>query len=253
MYLMYVDESGDTGLVRSPTTHFALSGLVIHESRWRDFVTQVAAFKKTLRAVYGLPIRTEIHAAEYIKSPPVTGMGKHIRLAILRNFLDELAKMNFVSITNVVVNKTGKAPPYDVFTNAWQALFQRFENTMSYGNFPGGHRNDYGLVLTDATEGRKLQRMVRRMNVYNPVPNMAWAGPGARNLPILRVIEDPHPKDSRDSYFIQAADTCAYFVLQTVKPNSFIRRVGAQNYLRRLRPALNTRASYAHPLGIVML
>ncbi len=42
-------------------------------------------------------------------------MRRHIRLAILRNFLDELAKMNFISITNVVVDKTNKQYGYDMF------------------------------------------------------------------------------------------------------------------------------------------
>jgi hypothetical protein len=142
MYLMYVDESGDTGLLGSPTRYFALSGLVIHESKWRDFVNQIAAFRKTLRVTYGLPIRMEIHASHFIQSPPVAGMPKHIRLAILRNFLDEMAKMPFLSITNVVVDKTGKPPTYDVFDNAWRALFQRLENTLNTAIFP---------VATEAT------------------------------------------------------------------------------------------------------
>jgi uncharacterized protein DUF3800 len=253
MYLMYVDESGDTGLVNSPTTHFALSALVIHESNWRDFVKAIATFRGTLKAAYGLPLRTEIHASEYLKSPPVSGMNRHVRLAILRNFLDELSKMNFISITNVIVDKTGKPATYDVFGNAWQALFQRFENTLRYGNFPGGHRNDFGIVLTDATDGRKLVRLIRKMSVYNPVPNMNRFGPGFRNLPVLRIIEDPHPKDSKDSYFIQACDTCAYFLLQKFKPNSFVRRAGAQNYLNRLAGILNKRASYGNAQGIVVL
>jgi Protein of unknown function (DUF3800) len=54
MYLMYVDESGDTGLGRSPTNYFALSGIIVHESRWREFINQLIAFRKTLRAVYSL-------------------------------------------------------------------------------------------------------------------------------------------------------------------------------------------------------
>lgn len=253
MYLMYVDESGDTGLGQSPTRYFGLSGLIIHESRWRDFINAMTTFRKTMKAVHGLPLRTEIHASEYLRSPPVPNMLRHIRLAILRNLLDEIAKMNFVSITNVVVDKQGKHPAYDVFTNAWQALFQRFENTLKYGNFPGGHRNDYGLVLTDATNGQKLQRLVRRMSVYNPIPNQAWAGAGARNLPVLRVIEDPHQKDSKDSYFIQACDVCAYFLTQSFQPNSYVRRTSSQNYVQRLAPILNTRASHTHALGIVCL
>lgn len=253
MYLMYVDESGDVGMNNSPTTHFALSGLVIHEQHWREFVNRFVDFRRTLKTVHGLPARSEIHASAFVQSPPVPGMAKHVRLAILRNLLDELVKMDFISITNVVVSKAGKPSNYDVFDHAWRALFQRFENTMKWGNFPGQHRNDYGIVLTDATDGRKLQHLVRKMAVYNPVPNQAWAGPGYRNLPILRVIEDPHPKDSKDSYFIQACDVCAYVVLQSFRPNSFIRRQGAQNYVRRLAPVLNLKAAPGHALGIVVL
>jgi hypothetical protein len=252
MYLMYVDESGDSGLVGSPTSHFGLSGLVVHESDWRATINQLIAFRKTLRASYGLPVRTEIHASEYLRSPPVPGMPRHIRLAILRNLIDEVAKIPGASVTNVIVNKIGKPAGYDVFESAWKALFQRFENTLIWGNFPGRHRNDYGLVLTDATDGNKLQRLVRKMAVYNPIPNQAWAGPGTRNLPILRVIEDPHPKDSKDSLFIQACDTTAYFLHQAFAPNSFVRKIGAQNYLARLRPVLNLRAS-RHALGVVVL
>lgn len=249
MYLMYVDESGDAGLVNSPTNFFALSGLVVHESQWRRFIQTMQNFRQTIRTAHGLPVRTEIHASEYIRTPPVDGMARHARLAILRNLLDELAKMPFISITNVVVDKRGKVPPYDVFDVAWQTLFQRFENTMSYGNFPGRHTNDFGMVLTDATNGKHLQRIMRRMNVHNPVSHMG--GGGYRNLPLVRMIEDPHPKDSRDSYFIQACDVCAYFLMQHLQPNSYIRRSGAANYFRRLTPVLNMRASRTDPLGIV--
>ena len=49
MYLMYVDESGDTGLANSPTRYFVLSGIVVHESRWREFINALVAFRRTLR------------------------------------------------------------------------------------------------------------------------------------------------------------------------------------------------------------
>jgi hypothetical protein len=180
-------------------------------------------------------------------------MTRHTRLAILRNLLDELATMDFVSVTNVVVNKTNKPLDYDVFEHAWRALFQRFENTLQYGNFPGGFKKGHGLVLTDNTDGQKLTRLMRRMGAYNPIPNQGWAGPGHRNLPLTRIIEDPHPKDSKSSHFVQACDVCAYFVMQSIRPNTFIRKAGAQNYLRRLKPVLNLKASPADPLGIVRL
>jgi hypothetical protein len=250
---MYVDESGDSGLAGSATSYFALSGLVIHESRWRDFVAIMKAFRQTLRATYGLPVRLEIHAYDYMRSPPVPKMPPHVRLAILRNMLDELAKFPDISITNVVVRKTGKPATYDVFENGWRALFQRFENTLKNGNFPGGHRNDHGLVFTDATNGAALSKLMRAMAVHNPVPNQGWAGPGYRLLPLSRVIEDPHGVDSKRSYFIQAVDVCAYFLMQRYSQNKRVRRFGAMRYFDRLQPVLNLKASRTNALGIVEL
>lgn len=251
MYIMYVDESGDTGLVGSPTRYFALTGITVHESRWRDFHAALVGFRQNMRAAHGLPVRTEIHASEYIRRPPVPNLSRHSRLAILRNYLDELAKMHFVSVTGVIVDKQGKLAPYDVFDSAWRTLFQRFENTISYGNFPGGHRNDKGLLIVDNTDGRKLTSLVRKMSVYNPIPSRFGGVP--RNIPIVSIVEDPYPKDSSRSYFIQSADVCAYFLHQKFNPCSFVKKSGATHYYNRLDPVLNKRASTANGLGMVLL
>jgi hypothetical protein len=255
MYLMYVDESGDTGLAGSPTRFFVLSGLVVHESRWRDFLQMLIAFRKTLRTVYGLPVRAEIHSAEFIKAhkSKIFDIERHQRLAILRNTLDEIAKFQDVMITNVVVDKQGKAADYDVFNSAWGTLFQRFENTLIYGNFPGAHRTDHGIVITDATAGQKLARLVRKMAVFNYIPNDARYGGGSRNIPIHRVVEDPYGKDSAQTLPVQIVDVAAYFLMQRFAPNGYIRKQRAQNYFERLRPVLNMRASRSDALGIVKL
>jgi Protein of unknown function (DUF3800) len=250
MYLMYVDESGDTGLVSSPSRYFILSGIVVHEKSWRVFIDRLIAFRKTLKSVYGLGVRTEIHASEYIRNP-IDGLTKYDRLAILRNTIDELAKMPDISITNVVVDKQGKAAEYDVFQKAWGVLFQRFENTLFHGNFPGQYRDEYGMLLSDATAGQKLTQMVRRMAVYNPIPSSY--GFNSRNMPIKKIIEDPHFKDSRSSLPIQMADVCAYFLQQKYAPNGYIRRKSAQNYFDRLQPVLNLKASTSNTMGIVQI
>jgi hypothetical protein len=253
MYLMYVDESGDTGLERSPTTHFALSSIVIHESRWRDFINAIVDFRRRLRLQFGLPIRTEIHAAEHLRHPPYPGISRFDRLRILVWFIDEIARLDYISITNVIVEKTTKTPDYDVFNSAWRTLFQRFENTLYFGNFPGASRSDFGIVFTDNTDGKRLTRLVRKMAVYNPIPNAASYGPGYRDIPITRIVDDPNLRDSRDSYPIQACDTVSYFLMQKFRPNAYIRRMGAQAVFDRLAPVLNKRARPSDPLGIVRL
>ena len=252
MYLMYVDESGDTGLINSPSRYFILSGLVVHESQWRTLLDILVKFKKRMREMHGLPARGEIHASEFINSKAFN-LERHIRLAILRNTLDELAKIDFISVTNIVVDKQGKVADYDVFQSAWITLFQRFENTLQFGNFPGGHRNDQGMVLTDAIAGKALMRLVRKMAVYNLVPNSGGIGAGARNLPIIRIIEDPHSKDSRDSLPIQMCDVVAYFLSQKLRPNSYIRRTRSIAYFDRITPILNRHASRTDSQGIVRI
>jgi hypothetical protein len=252
MYLMYVDESGDTGLVNSPTRYFVLSGIVIHESRWREFINALVAFRRTLKSVYGLPVRSEIHSSELINKN-IFKIPKHDRLAILRNTLDEISKFDYISITNVVVNKAGKLGDYDVFDAAWGTLFQRFENTVSHGNFPGQHRQAFGIVFTDATAGQKLSMKIRKMAVHNPIPNDSRFAGGYRNMPIPRIIEDPNPRDSRSSLPIQMADVVAYTLHQKLSPNSYFKRQRASQYFDRLDSVLNKKASRYDPHGIVAL
>jgi len=64
---------------------------------------------------------------------------------------------------------------------------------MSYGNFPGSHRSDFGIVINDNTDGMKLQKLVRKMAVYNPIPHtisIYGLGSGYRMLPIRKIIEE---------------------------------------------------------------
>lgn len=252
MYLMYVDESGDTGLINSPSRYFVLSGVVVHESNWRNFLETLVAFKKKMRNLHGLPVRAEIHASEFINTRAYD-LDRYVRLAILRNTLDELAKINYISITNIVVDKQGKPNDYNVFQAAWGTLFQRFENTLLYGNFPGKFKDDMGMILTDATAGSLLTRLVRKMSVYNRIPNTSGVGFGTRNIPIKKIIEDPHAKDSRDSLPIQMCDVIAYFLSQKLRPNAYIRKTHSVDYFSRLDAVLNKHASRRDPQGIVRL
>jgi hypothetical protein len=247
---MYVDESGDPGNNTSQSDYFCLTGLVVHESEWRNFIQALENFRRTMKSVYDLPVRPELHAVKFLRHSEF-GIEKHKRLAVLRNFLDELAKLNFISVTNVVINKRGKGADYDIFSSAWRTLFQRFENTLVYGNFPGGYSRSFGMAFTDATNGEKLVKITRKMSVYNPIPSRY--GDGYRNLPILRVIEDPSSRDSRHSLPIQACDCIAYFLHQYLRPNAYIQKSGARNYFRRLEPVLNKNASKTDALGVVFL
>jgi hypothetical protein len=181
-------------------------------------------------------------------------ISKNDRLAILRHFVDEIADLPDTGVISVVVDKRTKAPATDVFSLAWRALIQRFENTISHRNFPGpANPDDRGMIFPDETNLRKLRALVRRMRYYNPVPNDPSYGGGFRNLRLQYTIEDPNLRTSHDSFLIQAADTIAYFLRQREKPCTYIRKSGAYKYFERLAPVLCRVASRTDTLGIVRL
>jgi hypothetical protein len=256
MYFMYVDESGDSGLVNSPTRYFVLSGLVIHELRWQVYLDHLIQFRQTLKQHYGLRLREEFHAGAMIARPgDLVRIKRHHRLAMIRHFADCLGGMTEFSVINIVVDKRSKTPPYDVFEMAWKALIQRFENTLSHHNFPGPRNpDDRGLLLCDHTEDKKVRTVMRRMRKFNPVPHHpSYSSIGHRNMPLLSIVEDPNFRDSEHSYFIQAVDLTAFLVYQSVAPNAYIRKNAGQNYFKRLKPILCRHASTYDPHGIVRL
>lgn len=120
MYLTYVDESGDCGMVNSPTRHFVLTGLVIHELHWSAALDRLVAFRRRMRDAYNLAMREELHIPAMISSPgALVRIPRHDRLPIIRVFAGELAAMSDLRVINVVVDKNGKAGSYDV--SGWQS------------------------------------------------------------------------------------------------------------------------------------
>ncbi|MDB5813685.1 MAG: hypothetical protein JWN23_802 [Rhodocyclales bacterium] len=238
MYLMYVDESGDVGLVNSPTRYFVLVGLVLHELRWKQTLDELLAFRQELKKDLGLKLREEIHASPLLTRPgELARIPKHRRLEILRRFADKIASMPDLNLVCVTVDKNGKPPGYDVFEHAWQALIQRFENTLSHQNFAGPkNADDRGMLFPDHTSDKKLNALLRKMRSYNPVPNQS--GNGYRNLLIRSVIEDANFRDSGLSYLIQAADVAAYLLYQSLSPSAYIKKKSGQNYFNRLSPVV---------------
>lgn len=253
MYLMYVDESGDIGLTGSPTRYFVLTGLVLHELRWRQTLDELIAFRRVQKIDFGLKLREEIHASPMLSKPgDLARIPKHQRLEILRRYADKLASMPDLSIICVVVDKAHKPANYDVFESAWKVLIQRFENTLANRNFPGPRNpDDMGMLFPDRSDEKKLNGLLRRMRAFNPVPSQQSSG--YRNLQIRTIIEDPNYRDSGHSYFIQSVDVTAFLLYQHLAPSSYMKKKSGQNYFGRLASIVCKYASPRDPLHIVRL
>lgn len=245
MYLMYVDESGDSGTTNSPTTHYILSAIVVHESKWAIYLRQLVGFRRHLKKTKGLLMKEEIHASAFISKrlKLKNKVSPSNRLDILRQALELLAKLPFLSVITIRVTKSKHADP---FTIAWTALLQRFENTLLHQNFPDpAFKNDCGVIVSDDTDVKKLTGLTRKMRKINYIPNMGgmYVG-GSRNMPITFVIKDPVFRASKHSFFLQMVDTVAYFAKQLFVPSKYVKKKGAKNWYGKLLPIINKKATY---------
>ncbi len=252
---MYIDESGDPGVhANSPTRYFILSSIVFHELRWRNLLDNLVEFRRHLRNTKGLKLREEIHATDFINSPgDLKRIKRHDRVDIMKQCIDWTASNEEISVTTVCIDKQDRTEEDDVFEFAWTLLIQRCENTIRHKNFPGpSNPDDRGMIFPDNTDGQKLQKLLRKLRRFNPVPNDSkfFTG-GYRNMNIRYIIEDPVLKDSRNSFFTQIVDIIAYSARQLYEPNKYMKKKGGHHFYQRLKPVLNTAASTKNDLGIV--
>lgn len=255
---MYVDESGDPGSNLAVTRYFILTGLVVHELRWRSTLDSLIQFRTHLKTTKGLKMREEIHASAFLSRPGRVSYGliriaRQNRADILRQCIRWAANNQDLGVITVRVDK--KTCARDPFEVAWEALINRFENTIRYGNFPRPcNPDDKGFIIPDNTDSKKLIRLLRKMRVYNPTPHRTDIyGGGFRNARIEYIVEDPFFKDSKSSYFHQIVDVISYSARQLYEPNKYFTSKGGGNLYRSLSPILIKQASKTHSLGIVEL
>lgn len=236
MYIMYVDESGDTGHINSPSKYFILSAIVVHETDWFALLNDMIEFRRYLKMKYGLNMKEEIHASVFVNGRPKLNktIPKNLRLDLLKKCLEWINTRNDISIVTI---RLTKSKWFDIFDFGWRTLIQRFENTLSYKNFPNPTGFDKGLIVADDTDGGKLTKLLREMRRHNHVPGVA--GTSSRNLKLQAVIEDPVFRNSANSYLHQMADVVAYFARQQYEPNKFIRKKGARTFYNKLNRVTN--------------
>ncbi len=141
-------------------------------------------------------------------------LGRDLGCAIFLEALstvDLLSSLGVYTINVSLPNKDYRHPLRAAVTR----LLQRFENNLNKVS-----PSEYGLVIYDGQEAQHrsmAQRLLRRLQVFNPVPSMIYKGT-YRDMPIKRILGDPMIRDSADDIFIQLADLVAYALLRQDNP-----------------------------------
>ena len=216
MYLAYIDESGDMGLINSPTTYFVLSCVLIHESRWLDTLDSLVSLRRQVSSIYSIPTQVEIKATDLIHGKGLLrsfGLTKNKRLDLYKSFIkfqDDNIDSHVFAIAIHKANASVKG--WNPRTAAWTFLIQRLNK------FCGD--SERVMLFPDEGHSYFIRRLLREMRRYHYVP--AHFGGSPIYFPTTRIIEDPNSRKSHESYFIQLADWNAYIAHRSkyIDPNN---------------------------------
>ena len=205
MHLVYYDESGDDGFPEYASPLFVLSAVYCPALDWRENFDIIAGFKRQLAKDFNFPIKLEIHTRELLlnKKPyaPLRLSGAD-RTEIVRRFCQVAAQLSLRSISTAVVKPWIKKPDFSVLDRALSYSVNRIETDLR-----GATANRF-LIITDDGRVAKMRSTTRRMQKINFVPSKMDGTPYQRD--IRHLIEDPLPKNSKESHFIQLSDLLAF-------------------------------------------
>jgi len=259
MFISYFDESGDDGFPSYSSELFVLTSVYFHHSAWKSNFQVVHDLRKQLFERYGLPVKQEFHAKEFVtdKLPYHGKYSPQQRKSILFEYFDMLLNLEF-KVISVCINKLKiKRPQYDVLKNALTYNVQRIENDLNYLGTDARF-----LIITDEGRVSKMRSTTRALQKINYIPSQF--GQGSYRKEIRNLIEDPLPKPSNESYFIQVADLLCFIISLYVKQNVCSPKIpwgkrilnvltyGEERLLlQKIKTKLNLKATSSNEFGIV--
>lgn len=247
MHLFYADESYDQ-------TKFVLSAIRIAATDWRNLLVKTKEFRAELRSDHGIKLRAELHAQTFVRhiSDGVASRTLTIseRRVIFERCIDFICTLP-IEIINVCL------PLANFRNNSHEAHFAALDRLLNrvHTNVDRLNPCSLAMVIFDAGKEREITKLSRRLSVYNQIPSQfgSWPGGGrAKNIALVRIIEDPIFRDSKDSYFLQLVDFVTFALLKREVPaTEFIKKWGYEKLFDKLKPVLCIAASPRDPCGIV--
>jgi hypothetical protein len=145
------------------------------------------------------------------------------------------------SVMAVVVDKPSDREPVDVSNLAWESMFQRLERFSA----PDKGKAGPVIIIHDEGDEARIRKQARQRRRYGTAGG-AFGGRLRRDFTLL--TDDPHPKNSKHSYFVQLADLVAYAAYRRCVPPPARRiNVVTSNTYQLIGSSRNDRAAELSP------
>lgn len=260
MVLSYFDESGDDGFPQRSSDLFVLASLSMLETEWKYNFQKILQFRQQLSKLHGFPVKQEFHTREFVqdKNPYHGKYSPEVRREILFEYVILLSTLHIKGIVTIIDKTKIKNNQYDVLEKAFTYNIQRIETALQKRTKA---EPELFMVITDEGRVSKMTKTSRKIQKINYIPSRFGTSSTRQEIQLL--IEDPLPKSSSESYFIQAADTLAFISSLYAAKHlcvgmdwaNRVKRVlqleDAQILMSALLPILHTKASNDDPFGIV--
>jgi hypothetical protein len=212
MFLAYVDESGDDGTKSRSSATYALGCVVVESALWASAFDEMIAFRRYVARAFGVPVRAEIKANYLLRNGgPLRSrpLSERARFKLYRSHMRIQDKLGLKAFAVVIdkaeaAQRAGKRASSDI---AWEYLLQRLERSFRSSEVLVIH--DEGDPITIRKRARKARRAGSAGSAF---------GAGMLRAPFRNLLDDPVPRDSRQSYFLQLADLDAYAAFRSLYP-----------------------------------
>ena len=193
MHIIYLDESGDPGLLNSPTQYYILAGFAVHHADWHIVDYRLREFRKWAELTYGLKVGQEIHSAEFLGAAQIhCGLRREQRLLIVRKLIGILSQSIELRFFGWIIQKDSSDP----LESAGHRCLVDLAAWLEKGEMG---RGQLGLIIHDQMHKRPA----------------CWKCDGHNYI-----IDRPLSRASGESVQLQVADLVAYFYLNS--PNTLI-------------------------------